>query len=94
MPQARQNSILHESALDYMPKHFPGHQRAEIEIYYRKAMDYECLGITAVRVNDLYEVNQDKVLGILNRLDRTANSRYGCFISLPEDGDAWCFTAK
>lgn len=88
--QGAPNGILHESALDYVQSIFPDIGEAEIEICYRKAMDYvSALGITAVQVNDLYEVNQDKVLGILNRLDKNGELKVRVFHQFTyEDGDA------
>lgn len=66
------NGILYETALDCVQRVFPQVSEAEIEQYYRKAMDYvSALGITAVQTNDLYEENQEKVLGVLSRLDKS-----------------------
>ena len=78
--QGAPNGILHETALDYVQRIFPDISEAEIEQYFRKAMDYvSALGITAVQVNDLYAANQEKVLRVLNRLDRNGELKVRVF---------------
>ena len=74
------NGILHETALGYVQRIFPEMSEADIESYYRKAMDYvSSLGITAVQTNDLYEFNQDKILRILNRFDKNGELKVRVF---------------
>ncbi|MGI6725580.1 MAG: amidohydrolase [Christensenellales bacterium] len=74
------NGVLHESALGYVQSIFPDISEKEIERRYRIAMDYvSALGITAVQANDLYEDNQEKVLGALGRLDRNGELKVRVF---------------
>ncbi len=74
------NGILHETALGYVQSIFPEISEAEIEEYFRKAMDYvSALGITAVQTNDLFEYNHDKVLGALNRLEKNGELKVRVF---------------
>ena len=74
------NGILHESALGYVQGIFPDISEKEVERRYRIAMDYvSALGITAVQVNDLYENNQQKVLGVLSRLDKNGELKVRVF---------------
>ena len=78
--QGAPNGILHEAALGFVQRIFPDISEQEIERRYRAAMDYvSALGITAVQANDLYEDNQEKVLGVLSRLDRKGELKVRVF---------------
>jgi predicted amidohydrolase YtcJ len=74
------NGILHETALGYLQNIFPDISEKEIERRYRIAMDYvSALGITAVQANDLYQDNQEKVLSVLSRLDKSGELKVRVF---------------
>lgn len=82
------NGIFYETALDYVQNIFPEMSEAEIEQYYRKAMDYvSALGITAVQTNDLYEENCDKVIGVLSRLDKSGELKVRVFHQFTYDDE-------
>ena len=74
------NGILHETALSYVQSIFPDFSETEIESYYRKAINYvSALGITSVQTNDLFESNQEKVLGVLSRMDKNGELKVRVF---------------